>query len=553
MEQSQLHFSLWAATAGFTPYERINVERLLLDLFPSPPREAEDVLVPPFSSRERKSTMTIAIFNLVSTMVGGGGALALPRVFQRCGVAWATVGMVIFAFLTDRSLYLLCMCARSAGAKSYGETGFIACGLWMQKTISSCIFLSLVLILVAYMSLIKDIWAPLVQMMVLPNAQGPWVLLGCLVLVSPFYAQRELRTLRFNSFAGVAGVMLLCAALCFLAATPSYFEESDGDDNETSPDNDNSERSDETDSYGDFLATISILSVNFLSAFNILPIQCELEQPTKHRVRVVIRLAVCISFSLLYVIGLAGYLFAGDETYNNILNNLDGRSSDFVVVLGRVGVGVSILLSTAVMLQPCRSNLLEVVQKVLNHEDRMVCDTVTEICPESCCEFEEDDEETAPTATSQSTTEQTSNVFFHEGSALLPPIEEVDEEQQNRRRYIISKNPNVYYGSTVGIVALCYLVAIVFPGTSGILWNSVMASMSFLLAFFFPATCYLRVIGRQPQNSSCHVWAAFSWTILTNALIATLLCIVHSTLPVVRQAAFIAQFGLAFLCGDFQR
>jgi len=87
-------------------------------------------LKPPFSSDQRCSSIVVAIFNLVATIVGGG-LLSVPLAFEKCGIILATFLMIFSAVATDRSLYLLCLCSQYTGATSFGEVGRKAFGPWM--------------------------------------------------------------------------------------------------------------------------------------------------------------------------------------------------------------------------------------------------------------------------------------------------------------------------------------------------------------------------------------------------------------------------------------
>lgn len=90
-----------------------------------------DVLVPGYDSPRRKSPLVVATFNLSATIVGGG-VLSLPLAFAKCGIVLGTVLMITAGIVTDRSLYLLCLCARQTGATSYGEVGKVAFGKYME-------------------------------------------------------------------------------------------------------------------------------------------------------------------------------------------------------------------------------------------------------------------------------------------------------------------------------------------------------------------------------------------------------------------------------------
>ena len=103
------------------------------------PMMTQDILIPVFESTERKSPAVVAIFNLCATIVGGG-VLSLPLAFSKCGIILGTVLMIIAGIVTERSLYLLCICARTTGATSYGEVGKVAFGKYMEYFISLLLF-----------------------------------------------------------------------------------------------------------------------------------------------------------------------------------------------------------------------------------------------------------------------------------------------------------------------------------------------------------------------------------------------------------------------------
>ena len=89
----------------------------------------QDHLVPPFfsssqdeeanstttSNSERPSSLLVGTFNLIATILGGG-VLTLPIAFQKCGVAFTSLFMLVSAYMTYMSLMMLCYSSRRSGA-----------------------------------------------------------------------------------------------------------------------------------------------------------------------------------------------------------------------------------------------------------------------------------------------------------------------------------------------------------------------------------------------------------------------------------------------------
>lgn len=74
----------------------------------------EDHLAPSFDSTERPSNLFVGTFNLIATIVGGA-VLSLPIAFQKCGIAFTTIAMILSTYMAYSSLVMLCYCSRRGG------------------------------------------------------------------------------------------------------------------------------------------------------------------------------------------------------------------------------------------------------------------------------------------------------------------------------------------------------------------------------------------------------------------------------------------------------
>jgi amino acid permease len=413
-----------------------------------------DLLVPSYSSIERQSTLTVATFNLVATIVGGG-VLSLPLAFEKCGIILASLLMLLAAATTDRSLWLLCLSARISGASSYGEIGKASFGDWMEGAISLLLFVFLLFVLVAYMVLVKDIWTPLVGMLV-EGVHGDVVLLLILIFMTPFLLQRTLHALRFNCYVGFASVSLLCLALCHHGLTSPHLKF----DLKLWP-----------EKMADVLFAFPIITLSFLSHFNILPIQSALVEPSRYRINATIHCAVASCFVLMYLFGLGGYMYAGDATQGNILLNTSVDTTDWMLFLGRVGCGITIMLALPIMLLPCRGSILQVV--------------------DAC-------------SVSRGISEETPLLASHNDN--------------------LSLNPVVHVGSTLAIVVVTYLGAVLAPGVA-IVWSLCGSTMAFLISFILPAACYLQI-------DKMGSYRVFSMVLLAFAISGAASCTIQTTIGI---------------------
>jgi len=347
-----------------------------------------DILVPPFHSEERHATLLPATFNLVATIVGGG-VLSLPLAFQKCGgVAAATLYMILAAVATDRSLHLLTWAARRSGAATYGEVARRAFGKPAEWCVAGLLAVFLLFVVTAYLVLVRDIWTPLVLRVLVflfhfgddddpdtiddennnNKTTANYVLLFFVVVMIPFLVQRDLYALRYNCYIGFASISILCAALCYQAASniASSSSSEDTEDGslagaiESSTTTAATTTTNKTTTFSNLLFAFPIITLSFLSQFNILPIQTSLKQPTRQRMQRVVHGAVLASGTLMYLFGAAGYLCFPNNTQGNILLNLQDDHR-FMVMAGRVGCGVTILFAMPLMVLPCRRNLLELL------------------------------------------------------------------------------------------------------------------------------------------------------------------------------------------------
>lgn len=486
--------------------------------------EAEDILVPPFASTQRHSTLLPATFNLVATIVGGG-VLSLPLAFSKCA---SIPGLALFLFVlagfaTDRSLYMLCRASRWCGAATYGEVARCAFGKSAEWFVSGLLAVFLLFVITGYLVLIRDIWTPLVSRWLghggdnntvafdnedeaeasrWQQKHGNLVLLGAVVVLIPFLVQKDLHALRYNCYAGFASISILCAALWFRALAGH-------DDNGLAIDDAVPSDNDST-SFANIVFAFPIIILSYLSQFNILPIHAALVQPTRSRIQQVTVQAVGASGLLMYLFGRGGHLCFGDKVQGNILLNLK-NDQQWMVLAGRVGCGVTILFATPMMLLPCRRNILELIDCYLEYRHQN-CSQQQSISQYSTIHPPTEHSRLMPS--------------FHTSPGRSPSLEE---------RVHLGEHPVAHYLSTLIIMLVCYVAAVAAPGVAFV-WSLCGCSMAFAIAFILPAACLLQIQRKYNtggESNASRYWKIGASSMLVLALVSAIVCTVQTTYSLV--------------------
>jgi hypothetical protein len=234
------------------------------------------------------------------------------------------------------------------------------------------------------------------------------------------------------------------------------------------------------------------------------------------------------------VFGLAGYWCARDATEGNILLNFD--FGDPVILAGRMGCGITILLAMAMVTLPCRESALVLWAQIIVARSNKPSGTNSQVVPEPHEDYfrqaEEQrngssDSEEMPLVTKESSTSsETVNTNSHRRHTTDPKESSLVVWED----LVVSSQKEWWMrmGSTVGIVSVCYLGAVAAPGVA-IVWSLCGSSMAYIIAFILPAACYIRVM-RQPQilqdetTMTPSAWIFWSWILLIFSVLCAMAC-----------------------------
>eukprot|EP00985_Skeletonema_marinoi_P005966 scaffold2586_cov256-Skeletonema_marinoi.AAC.3 len=485
----------------------------------------QDHLVPPFSSHQdeehnsaatttnsdRPSSLLVGTFNLIATILGGG-VLTLPIAFQKCGIAVTTIFMLISAYMTYMSLIMLCYCSRRSGASSFGEVVRSAYGERAEVGVNLILFIYISFVVAAFMVLIRDIWTPLVGMLLGKTegedeeggVSGDRVLVGFMIFLLPFLFQRSLHALKWNCYVGFASIIILCTALVrggFQRQFNLHHGELDDDTYKI--------EWFKIPSAQDALFAFPIIMLAFLCQFNVLSIQNTLQRPTRKRMSQIVGMSVGASLLLMYLFGLGGYMMYGSGIQGNVL----------------VGCGTTLVLALPLSFLPGRDALLEIIDVWFHHSHHRSNSAETEhICWNALHRFNKSEApQDAAITTEHEIEEIETQPLNDEDESAARKTTILIRDQPIQQDYVF-RNSVLHYGSTLLIVTYCFIGATRVAGVATI-WSLVGSSLAFFIAFILPFASFI-VIEKGVAEGSDRFdgWIKLAKVMLAVSIVGAVVC-----------------------------
>lgn len=446
----------------------------------------------------------------------GGGVLSIPLAFAKAGIGLGTALMVFSAIITDFSLYLLCCCARRTGAASYIDVVRFAFGPMAEICITGILWFFLSGVLVAFNVLLMGIFAPLardfvttftsIDMTVIDEKQFDiLVLLAIIVLISPLMLQKNLYALRHICYVGFTSVCVIAVSIGYRAyqritidivgVIPAGLIGTD------------MQIKFMTDDWMDALHAFPIIVLAFMCSFNVVEVQGALENPTRERVKSVIHISVTSCFVLFQLFGLAGYFYAYDACRGNIFLNFD--PSDSLIIVGRLGMGLTLMFGTPVVTLPCREACLSLISQIQSRwrdsQDSAILEKQSEL---------DGLVDTAHTTLLNSNMDSYSSftpgeVEIDEGICdISAGICDISAEFSNPVEEDIRQDHNMlaHVGITFMIASFAFLGAVSVPGVEFV-WSILGSSLGMLIGFIIPSACYLKIRGGKGMGRNTNIGA----------------------------------------------
>ena len=497
-------------------------------------RHSLEFLYPPPDCETRKSSPLVAIVGLVAT-VCGGGVLSLPIAFSKAGIMASTLLMLFAAVITEFSMYILCSCARRTGGRSYGDCMKKAFGPLAEIGATALLILLLIFVLIAYMVLVKDIATPMVlyvwpdlvtffaklgglnpetQEDIVVDVASRYIPVVILLCVSPLLLKRDLHALRHTCYVGMASALFLLIGVVHRCVEVNMFQEPGlfrekvvwwGD----------------TDG---IMFAFPIIVLSFFSIYNVLSVHSSLTNPTRRRVKMVLDGTVCTCFGLFYIIGLAGYLYAYDETSDNILLNFP--LSFRLILCGRVGYLFTLCFGLPLITLPCREATLSLPGQLrawwtssqVQSESRD--DLSNKI--ENGTIKQNAGEKMKLLAKKQSFYSRYKATYEDDDSPRKnrnPPEDNYKNLPADEDEECCPDDSFEHRSSTLGLILLTYAVGISVPGVA-VVWSVVGSSMALLIGFTIPSACYLKIRSRKRLNPR----SLSAWLLLVFSVVASIVC-----------------------------
>lgn len=432
-------------------------------------------------STERTVKAPSAIFNLASTIIGGG-ILSLPYAFEKCGLVLAAFFMVVSAIASNFSLYVIVSCSRRGGATTYEEIVRKALGPRAGLVTVTLLVLLTFLTMVAYVILMKDLVGSLGEQFLYARAisasEKNVLTVICLALVSPMLFARSMDALRYTSIFSLCAVFLLAIAISVRAIQSLDSTASSQDiPIKLFPTH-----------WRDAVFAFPIISISFLCHFNVLPVYRELHKPTRHRLKKIVSATMFSTWAFYMVVATMGYLYAyklPGGVQDDILNNF--RINDALMNVGRLGLLVTIMMNLPLIMQPCRMNTIRLGKYISGFVKTYG-----------------------------------SRAAHGEDIALLTTPTALPEAVTPAVPYV---NQTVFHvGLTVALICGVVALALVLPGVA-VVWNMVGSTVGILISYVLPCVSYIIIRKSRPNSDRRKITA---WGILVVSSIMCVACSLQS-------------------------
>lgn len=443
-----------------------------------------EFLNPSHSSHLRKTSFNAATFNLVATIIGGG-VLSLPLAFAKVGIVLATLMMIFAAYITEFGLYILCSCARRTGSNSYMTIVKSAFGPVAEIIVTFILSIYLLGVLVAFQVLLKDIFAPLARAFIVhfiptsiysPGKNFDAMVLAFIVLlISPLLVKRNLHSLRHFCYVGFFSVCVIVISITIKAYERNFLGMMDHHPTFSGKYYEAWDRPKIlyfTNNWQDIFFAFPFVILAFLCAFNVVEVHGALENPTRTRVRSVLHTAIFTSLALFEIFGLVGYFYAYDECQGNIFLNFD--ASDKLIIVGRLGMGLTLMFGLPVSALPCKEAWLSIGPQIQKWLKERPLDSESE----TLLRFE------SGISTDTYSTFNASASRSDDDNIVIDIPELIHKEPEH--------NQVVNIVAAFFLQAFAYVAAISVPGIA-IVWSVLGSSLSFLIGFAIPCACYLKI------------------------------------------------------------
>jgi amino acid permease len=241
---------------------------------------------------------------------------------------------------------------------------------------------------------------------------------------------------------------------------------------------------------------------------------------------------------------MGGYLYALDDTTDNILLNFP--VSDPAILLGRIGFCFTLIFGLPMVTLPCRDAIRAVPVQIRDwmidsHRANQFAEVDTkgdqgahliingvdfdEHIPLLVTDDPEIQHGTMVTYGTPSP-EKLIAPKLPERDTISTAADDTDHSASQQAWNVRAEHPQhnltetlLHFGTTIGIVAACYVAAIKVPGVAFV-WSICGSATALLIGFIIPPACYLQIRKHKRFNERKFV----SWFLLFISCVAAVVC-----------------------------
>ena len=170
-------------------------------------------------------------------------------------------------------------------------------------------------------------------------------------------------------------------------------------------------------------------------------------------------------------------------------------------MIGRLGMGLTLVFATPIVLLPCREAILSLLS-------RGECDSTSAA---KSCEMK-----------SESNVILDEEKIFLRNDELESYLSVVEENLENDVTESINDDNTVLYSSSFSIASLAYIGAVAVPGVETV-WSVIGSSLGMAIAFIIPCSCYLTIRRKKGMKRPSNL---LSLLLLVFSIFAAIVCTV---------------------------
>eukprot|EP00457_Paulinella_chromatophora_P006811 gb/GEZN01006830.1/.p1 GENE.gb/GEZN01006830.1/~~gb/GEZN01006830.1/.p1 ORF type:complete len:471 (-),score=56.54 gb/GEZN01006830.1/:130-1542(-) len=296
------------------------------------------------------ATFNSAWFN-VSNVTIGAGTLSIPYAIQQCGLGLGVIMLLTLASLADFSLRLLVWTAHITGANSFQGVALRTYGKRCAKLVDVMVALNCLAVLLAYIIIIGDLLPSIItEWSGRPASRG--LVMGLMVLfgVLPLSLTRTMDFLKHTSLIALVCMSYVLCLVVVWAIASGFDDVANGNIDK-----------DITVSaeikwfiWGPrIFFALPIMGFAFCSHVQVYQIYSEMADKSVGVMVTVVHYSMATCTTLYLFVGAFGYLTFYDALEGNMLKNFTD-SSNVAVMLGKLGLTITLLCSCPLFLPPLR-------------------------------------------------------------------------------------------------------------------------------------------------------------------------------------------------------